>query len=225
MREWCMTVNTSSFQDEKIGSNPISRISLKLVETDVQKFNFQQIVKNYHSYKQNSIYVGRQLNFLIYDENKVIGCIGFGSYVLPEPKAFTQYIGWNKKQFNNNFNKVANNWRFTLMYKNKGYGSRVLSLCHKIVPEEWKKIYGDKLVLLTTFVGNGLYGTIYKASGWEYIGKTAGYGGKRNYRFADCKNGEKHKGGMLNFISEENKKDIFAKPLHRYWKKELTKES
>lgn len=218
-----MTASTTTFQVDKEGSNPSCRITLRLVETDTDKFQFREIVRSYHSYKQKAVYVGRQLNFLIYDNNECIGCIGFGSHVLPEPKAFTQYIGWNKKQFNTNFNKVTNNWRFTLMSKNKGYGSKVLAICNKLIPYYWKEKYGDKLVLLATFVGKGYEGTIYKAAGWTNIGRTAGFGGKRHYRFADCKDGIKHKGGMLNFVSEDNIKEIFVKPLHRYWKKELLK--
>lgn len=225
MRQWCMTDSISDNQSEESCSNQDCRITLRLVENETQKFHFRQIVHNYHSYKQKAVYVGRQLNFLIYKKGTCIGCIGFGSHVLPEPKAFKLFIGWGKEAFNQNFNKVANNWRFTLIEQRKGDGSKILSLCNTVVPFYWKKIYGEKLVLLTTFVGRGYEGTVYKASGWQHIGKTAGFGGKRNYRYADCKQKKKqinkHKGGMLNFVSDNNIKDIYVKPLHRYWKKEL----
>jgi len=70
---------------------------------------------------------------------------------------------------------IANNWRFCLIENPpKNLGSKVLSLLCKVAPKEWKRKYGDELVLLETLVEPPHDGTVYRAAGWKLVGYTKG---------------------------------------------------
>ncbi|MFQ6084001.1 MAG: Druantia anti-phage system protein DruA [Candidatus Aminicenantia bacterium] len=211
------------FQPIVSGSNPLDRtLNLESIKTKTQRFQFNQIVKKYHSYKQSTNCVGRRIDWFIKLGNRTIGTIGIGSGTIPEPKALTDFIGWDKKQRIENFNKIANNWRFTLIPNSpKNLASRTLSLLCRIAPKFWKEKYGDKLVLLFSFVREDYSGNIYKASGWEEIGFTTGIKYLNGYTIQKkWKCGLKYSGSGIE-TRKKLRKRIFVKPLHRYWRREL----
>lgn len=231
LREWCMTGNTSGFQLEELGSNPSSRIFLDLVKNDTDKFNFDQIVINYHTYKPTVDIVGRCINWLIKLEgsHQIIGGIGIGSSVMAM-KPRDDYIGWKKEHRLVNLRKTCTNWRFCLM--DKGYGSKVLSVFHKEARKEWKKKYGDNLVMMETLIEPPYQGTCYKASGWTMVGRTKGmqFAWKKKddvlesdnvvQKFMKFKDSVDYNTWKV-VIGNNIQKYIFVKPLHRYWRKEL----
>lgn len=233
MRQWCMTDNTLPFQGKEEGSNPSCRIILDLVDNETKSFSFNQIVKNYHTYKPSTDLVGRCINWLVRKENthEIIGAIGVGSSVMAM-KPRDDYIGWNKEQRLRNLVKTCTNWRFCLMQK--GYGSQTLSVLLTEARKEWKNKFGDNLVLIETLVEPPYEGTCYKANGWDMIGQTKGCQfewkdkdkilptDQVTQRYFEL--GGKRDENKWKVVTGSNKpKYIFVKPLHRYWKKELMK--
>jgi hypothetical protein len=73
---------------------------------------------------------------------------------------------------------VANNSRF--MTLPDGHvpilGSRILSLCQKRLPADWKDTFGHPVVLLETFVdAQHFLGTVYRSANWLHVGETKGF--------------------------------------------------
>ena len=233
MRQWCMTDNTADFQSEESCSNRDCRIYFDLVDNETQLFNFNQIIKNYHTYKPTTDMVGRCINWFVKreDTHEIIGAIGVGSSVMTM-KPRDDFIGWDKEQRLRNLTKTCTNWRFCLM--EKGWGSKVLSVLLKESQKEWKHKFGDKLVMIETLVEPPYTGICYKANGWFMVGKTKGF----QFQWKEKKDVLESDQVVQKFFLMGGKKDInkwkvvtgtnkpkyiFLKPLHRYWKKELTK--
>lgn len=236
MRTWCKTGNISDFQSEDLGSNPKVRIIFSLVDSQSKKFQFDQIVKNYHTYKPNVNLLGRQINWLVKIEgtNEVIGAIGLGSSVMAM-KPRDDFIGWKKDQRLKNLVNTATNWRFCLMENGKGYGSQVLSRLCKEGKKEWKKKYGVNLVLLETLIEPPYTGSCYKGNGWVCVGKTKGHQFKWKSKWDVLEtdqvvqkfmliNGKRDDSQWKVVTGKNVPKLIFVKPLHRYWKKILQRE-
>jgi len=230
LRTWCKTENITGVQPEDSGSNPEVRISLELVDNEKKKFDFEQIVKNNHTYKPNTKLVGRRIDWLIKCNGNYIGAIGVGSSVMAM-KPRDDFIGWNKEQRLRNLVKTCTNWRYCLMEKTK-YSSKILSIFTKEIRKEWKKKFGDNLVLIETLIEPPYDGTCYKASGWQMIGKTKGLEFKwknKNELLPTDKVAQKFMkfGKKIDYntwkvvIGTNKQKLIFVKPLHRYWRKEL----
>jgi hypothetical protein len=219
------------------------QIKLVLVSTKEQRTLYYGLVKNHHSYVTAIRHVGRHIGWLVYYDEKLIGCIGLGSYFLPEPKVLKDFIGWEKEAFNENFNKIANNWRFTLTKEApKNSASRVLAIVAKIAPKIWQEKYGDPLVAMVSLVGNHKEGTCFKAAGWQMIGMTAGstaHGSisvkkswkKKGFIYVDedyINNQKKlaeEKGEEYTPSYKRSKKEqkmIFIKPIHQQWRLILT---
>ena len=230
LRTWCKTGNTPSFQDDNEGSNPSVRISLELVDDKTKKFNFDQIVKNYHTYKPTVDLMGRQINWLIKCNGNYIGAIGVGSSVMAM-KPRDDFIGWNKEQRLKNLVKTCTNWRYCLIDKGN-FSSKILSLFVREARKEWKKKYGDSLMLIETLIEPPYDGTCYKSAGWVCVGQTKGCEFK--WKSPDeilptdkvvqkfMKFGKSKDTSVWKVHTGNNKKKlIFVKPLHRYWNKEL----
>jgi hypothetical protein len=203
---------------------------LTLVDTGTKKFQFDQIVKNYHTYKPSTDIVGRTINWLVKCNGRVIGAIGVGSSVMAM-KPRDDFIGWNKEQRLKNLVKTATNWRYCLIDKTK-YSSKILSLFAKEAQIEWRKKFGNKLVLLETLVEPPYTGTSYKASGWVQVGMTKGQQFKWKKK-TEILSTDKVVQKWMKFdknidyntwkvhVGSNTPKYIFVKPLHRYWKREL----
>lgn len=229
-------VKQTTFQWEDSGSNPDCCIYLDIIKSEKELQIFKRIVRDYHSYKQGGNYAGRQINWFIrnVETDEIFGCIGIGSaiYVL---KARGDFIGWKGLTYpsvctekQQNLNKIANNWRFTLMPNApKNAATKTLSLLCKEATKEWKQKYGDKLVLLETLVEPPHTGLIYKAAGWVCLGKTLGSATENCFEWRRHPSGsQKRKEAVKNQSSNKGQavsKLIFVKPLHRYWQQELMK--
>ena len=194
---------------------------------------FRKIINEYHKYKKYSDYVGRTINYFVKNDGEIIGCVGVASGVLAL-KHRDDFIGWDREHRLKNLRHIANNYRFCMI--KKGYGSQVLSLLSKNAKKDWKRKFGDRLVLLETMVQPPFTGTVYKASGWKMVGKTKGTsfksrpskslllkGSKKraslvkegkyeegNYKYC----GKSQYGEMKKVIP----KYIFVKPIYKNWK-------
>lgn len=219
--------STSQYQREDAGSNPCQPHQIKLVQVtnNSQRKTFTEILEGFHSYLPSPLHVGRRIDYLIYNGSQPVGLLGFGSHILPEPKAIMNFIGWNMEQRRQNFNKVVNNYRacFTRNAP-RNLGSRSLSIAQSLIKHDWKAKYGDKPVLLTTLVIPSHKGTIHAAAGWFFIGETKGFENKGKGSYVISKRadfaGDRPKSIREATVMKKPKK-IFVKPLHRYWRNEL----
>ena len=102
------------------------------------------------------------------------------------------------KQYKDNFNSFANNWRFCMREKIKNAGTQILKELRKQAPLHWKQKYGNNLSYLITFVAGGNNGAVYKADNWKMIGLTSGL--------------PKHKSVSMKWHSSEELKELYVKP-------------
>lgn len=111
--------------------------------------------------------VGRQLNYFVKKDSKVVGIIGVNSPPL-NYKKFREYFKTdNEKLF-------VNNNVFRLLDNTPNLATRVLKIFKYRIKKDYKEIYGDDLMGIITFVEPPRKGTIYKASGWDCLGETQG---------------------------------------------------
>lgn len=190
------------------------------------------VIEMYHGYVPTTRFVGRQLNYTIICEGYEIGFIGVGSAVMAM-KDRDNYIGWSKQQRLHNLTHIANNWRYSLKDNlPKNTGSKVLSLLADKAREDWKKRYGEELVLLETMVEAPRTGTVYLASGWAKVGRTVGT--KYQWKRVDeVLPGEQivKRGFIIDdkvdmdkvkvVLGNTSPKEILVKPINRRWKKIL----
>jgi hypothetical protein len=194
--------------------------------------NSSDLIERFHGYVPTTRYVGRQLNYGIMLEGFEIGFTGIGSAVMamgPRDK----FIGWTKQQRLFHLTNIANNWRYTLIDNlPKNTGSKVLSLVVDKARVDWKKKYGDELVMLETTVEYPRTGTVYMASGWTKVGSTVGtqYAWKRKDEVLPNEQivrqaftiGDKVDNSKVKVIlGNTSPKEILVKPINKRWKKIL----
>ena len=85
----------------------------------------------------------------------------------------------------------------------KNFCTQVLKLFRNKIKIDYKKIYGDELIGIVTFVEKPRTGSIYKADNWDCIGETQGVSVRRK--------GENWQ--QKQYIKGVNKKHIFALKL------------
>ena len=141
----------------------------KLNLLQVKKSN-KLFVKWYiEHYPKSKGIVGRQLNYLIYNNEKPIGIISGSSPPL------------NYKKFRNFFNVTddrtfLNNNVFRIVDKpeDKNIGTKILKLFRSNISKDYLSKYKTKLIGIVTFVEPPRTGSIYKADNWEFLGETQG---------------------------------------------------
>lgn len=202
---------------------------IKLIESTKDA---SDLIRMYHGYVPTTRYVGRQLNYTIECQGYEIGFTGIGSAVMAMGGR-DRFIGWTKQQRLANIIHVGNNWRYTLIDDlPKNTGSKVLSLVVDKARDDWKRRYGDELVLLETMVEAPRTGTVYFASGWVEAGMTIGT--QYEWKHKDSvlegdqivkkgfKIGDKLDMDKVKVISgKATPKTILLKPINKRWKKIL----
>jgi hypothetical protein len=121
---------------------------------------------------------GAQLRYLIHCDGAVLGAIGFGAAAW-KVAVRDRWIGWDARCREAHLGRVLNNARFLLLpwVQVKNLASKVLALAAARLPEDFAARYGERVVLLETFVQRPRFaGTCYRAANWQYLGETAGRG-------------------------------------------------
>lgn len=222
------------------GSNPPCRIRLHLCKDSDEFALYRNIINTHHTYKQWRHTPGRKIAWLIEDRDSemTIGAIGVSSaFMCLRPR--DELIGWTRDEKQHNLRFVANNYRFALI--ERGIGSQALSILAREAKREWKRKYGDRLVLMESLVQPPYLGQSYKAAGWMYLGKTKGCavrrlpfslwkvaGGERQRLFesnpqAAIARYSRWNSGRVVTSQSTVPKLIFVRPLHRYWKRKLSR--
>jgi hypothetical protein len=81
--------------------------------------------------------------------------------------------------YSGNIRFVFYNLRFLIPARGElsHLASHVLGRVARILPEEWRRVYGHPVYFLETFVDPTRYrGTCYRASNWVLMGRTTGRG-------------------------------------------------
>ena len=121
---------------------------------------------------------GAQLRYLIQWDGGVLGAIGFGAAAW-KVAARDRWIGWGRAAREAHLGRVLNNARFLLLpwVQVKHLASKGLALAARRVAEDFPARYGERVVLLETFVETPRFaGTCYRAANWQSLGETTGRG-------------------------------------------------
>jgi len=158
---------------QELGDIEIVSVGRSQTKTS-EKWNI--LMGKYH-YLGKGPLIGAQIRYLI--ESKKYGYIGGLSYssCSYHLQARDKRIGWTDRAKTHNIQKVVLNSRFLIIpqVEVKNLASYVLSKSIERVITDWQARYGYEPLLLETYVDSRHYrGTSYKASNWEYIGKTSG---------------------------------------------------
>ena len=147
-----------------------------------QKF-WNYLIQQYH-YLGYRCMVGPSLKYLIYLQERVVGCMGWASGVW-KLGLRDRYIGWDATGQQKGLGSIVNNVRFLILpwIKIRYLASHVLSVSAVKVKQDWERLYQVPALLLESFVDRERFpGTCYKAANWIYLGQTQGKS-KRGLRF------------------------------------------
>jgi hypothetical protein len=121
---------------------------------------------------------GAQLRYLVQWDHGVLGALGFGAAAW-KVAARDRWIGWQRSAREAHLGRVLNNARFLILpwVQVHNLASKVLALAAARVGEDFATRYGERVVLLETFVETPRFrGTCYRAANWHYVGETQGRG-------------------------------------------------
>ncbi|MCP4872854.1 MAG: DUF4338 domain-containing protein, partial [Proteobacteria bacterium] len=128
---------------------------------------------------------GAQVRYLIEYDQGLLGALGFGAAAW-KVAARDRWIGWEAAVREAHLGRVLNNARFLLLpwVRVKNLASKVLALSARQVADDFAARYGERPVLLETFVEIPRFrATCYRAANWRYLGDTTGRGkGERTHR-------------------------------------------
>ncbi len=121
---------------------------------------------------------GAQLRYLIESDQGLLGALGFGAAAW-KVASRDRWIGWDAPIREAHLGRVLNNARFLLLpwVRVRHLASKVLALAARQVGADFAARYGERPVLLETFVEVPRFaGTCYRAANWRYLGETQGRG-------------------------------------------------
>lgn len=130
-----------------------------------------------HHYLGDLPKIGHTLWYVVTHEETWIALLSFSAAAL-KCSVRDQWIGWDFRNQYGRLKLIANNSRFLILpeWHYPNVASKILSLCHKRIAQDWQTRFSQPLLLLETFVDpSRFHGTIYRASNWIYLGLTKGY--------------------------------------------------
>ena len=157
------------------GALPGLRLSLVTDKKASRLWN--GLIERYHYLGYRPL-PGAQVRYLIESDAGLLGALGFGAAAW-KVAARDRWIGWAPAVREAHLGGVLNNARFLLLpwVQVKNLASRVLALAAAQVAEDFAARYGERPVLLETFVERPRFrGTCYRAANWRYLGETQGRG-------------------------------------------------
>jgi hypothetical protein len=138
---------------------------------------FNGLIEAYH-YLGYTQPVGEHLKYVVRSRGRLLACLAWSSaprHLGPRDR----FIGWSKDQRRRNLRFLAYNLRFLILpwVEVPHLASHILGRMARILPEDWERIYGHRIVFLETFVDPNRYkGTCYRAANWAVLGRTTGRG-------------------------------------------------
>ena len=200
---------------EQPSREPINKSLASLGSLKLQRVNTKDEREEWKAYLQTHHYLGYKQPvgshigyFVLSEEGEKLGCLLFSASAAWALAPRDKWIGWDKKHKTKHLNLILSNDRFLVFpwVTVPNLASHVLSLATKQIGDDWQVVHGYRPVLIETFVDSTRYlGTCYKASNWNYLGKTQGRG----------HSDPKHE-------CQKTKKDIYTYPLQSDWQERLT---
>jgi len=194
---WAMSkpIVTSKSQ----GAIDLASVQIHPLSTRKDKSRARRLLDKHH-YLGDVRAVGEQLWYAITAGGIWLGVLVFCA-ASRRLRARDQWIGWTEEQRRRRLPLIVNNCRFLLLPDKTfaNLASRSLSLALRGLSADWQVGYGHPVVGVETFVDPEQFsGTVYRASGWQELGQTDGFGRVRR-----------------DFYVEHNKpKRLFARELY-----------
>ncbi|MBC8163526.1 MAG: IS4 family transposase [Roseiflexaceae bacterium] len=189
---------------------PLSKLSgITLVVVNGDKAlsgHWRAMMKAHHPLGDGPL-CGAQLRYLITSDQGVLGGLSFSAAAW-RLSVRDERIGWSDGTRAARLSQIVSNSRFLLVptVQVPQLASHVLGLATKRLAGDWQQRYGERPVLVETFVDSSRYrGTCYRAANWIDLGLTQGRGRQDRARQA-----------------EVAPKQVFVYPLQRNWRKILT---
>jgi len=138
---------------------------------------FNGLIERYH-YLGYSQPVGEHLKYLVYTQQRPIGCLAWSSgpwHMGPRDR----YIGWSPAVRRRHLHLLAYNTRFLILpwVQVPHLASHLLGRMARQLSADWQTVYGHPIHYLETFVDRDRYkGTSYRAANWLCLGQTTGRG-------------------------------------------------
>ena len=151
-------------------------IGIRRADSDEEQRLWDSLVGQYH-YLGHRQMVGCRLKYLAFHGQRPIAALGWRAAAL-KLEARDCYIGWSPEQRKGYIHRIANNNRFLILpwVKVPCLASYLLARSIKRLVEDWQQVYGERLLLLETFVdGTRFLGTSYRAANWIHVGQSKGY--------------------------------------------------
>ena len=155
----------------------VKGLQLVIVVTDEQKRTWNELMICEHP-RGSTLFVGRQLKYLVSSDHGLLGAIGFAASALHLAER-EKWIGWNHAQRKDYLHRVIGMSRF-LIRKSincQNLASMVLGMVMKVLPDDFDNKYNFRPWLVESFVDTAHFdGACYKAANWRLLGKTCGRG-------------------------------------------------
>lgn len=130
-----------------------------------------------HHYLHDATLVGEHLRYAFVDQGRWLAVAAWSSAAF-HLKDRDEFIGWSAEQCARRRALLANNARLLVMpaCHSPNLISRFMKLMLNRLSEDWQARWGHPVVVVESFVDPNLHqGTAYKASGWFFLGKSAGW--------------------------------------------------
>ena len=169
-----LTVETAELGSSLVHIQPLEFVQVRRTKAEAI---FNGLLEQYH-YLGYTQPVGEHLKYLVYTSGRPVAALSWSSaprHLGPRDR----FIGWSAQQRRRNIRFIAYNSRFLILpwVRVPHLASHILGHMAKILPNDWKKLYGHPVYFLETFIDPQRFkGVCYRASNWIVLGLTTGRG-------------------------------------------------
>jgi len=152
-------------------------LTFRMVRRTDEEPLFNGLIETHH-YLGYTQPVGEHLKYIIYAGDRPLACFAWSS-APRHLKPRDRFIGWSAEARRHNIRFVAYNPRFLILpwVEVRHLASHLLGRMVRILPSEWKRVYGHPVYFAETFVDPTRFkGTCYRAANWVFLGRTTGRG-------------------------------------------------
>ncbi|MFA4837229.1 MAG: DUF4338 domain-containing protein [Dehalococcoidia bacterium] len=173
-RPLLLTVETAELGSSLGHIQPLEFVQVRRTKAEAI---FNGLLEQYH-YLGYTQPVGEHLKYLVYTSGRPVAALSWSSaprHLGPRDR----FIGWSAQQRRRNIRFIAYNSRFLILpwVRVPHLASHILGHMAKILPNDWKKLYGHPVYFLETFIDPQRFkGVCYRASNWIVLGLTTGRG-------------------------------------------------
>lgn len=150
--------------------------AISLVTTERTDERLLQRMKNHYS--QPKGFVGRNICYAIYADDKYYGHIVAGSATRFLPGR-NDFLKTDLQDLNNIVNNIFFNVSCETKYPFRNFTSAVVKHFVKQASTDWLCKYGDVVYGFETLIEKPRTGELYLKAGWKVVGETVGYTCKR----------------------------------------------